>query len=100
MTTLTQSVIGFGGETMEPNNFRTPVHYATLATMTSQPGAPMAVLNPNDPTYRRFHTAFNNGLLHPNQSVNGANYYNITTAYGKDPINIYASRVCSGNKIQ
>lgn len=97
MTTLTQSTIGYGAETMEPNNFKTPVIYATLATMTSQPGAPMAVLNPNDPTYMRFQKAFDNGLLNPNQNVNRGNYFSISTAYGKDPINIYASRKCSGN---
>lgn len=99
MTTLTQSSIGYGSETMEPNNFRTQVAYATLGTMTKQPGAPMTVMNPLDGPFLTSMNAFDNGYLHPNQANYPGNYYNISTAYGKDPTSLYATRGCSSNKI-
>ena len=71
--------------------------YKHLDTMTSKPNAPMSVLNPYDRTYRTFINAFNNNLLHPNQSSNPQNYYTIDSAYGQSPLKTQTIRSCSGN---
>ncbi|NCY26334.1 MAG: hypothetical protein EBX37_16295 [Alphaproteobacteria bacterium] len=85
---------------MEPNNFQTRVVYATLGNMTKYPGAPMQVLNPSDAPYKAAIVAFNNGYLNPNQPNYPGNYFTISTAYGKEPNNLYATRGCSSSVIQ
>ncbi len=100
MTTLTMSHVGYGGDTMEPNNFRFRVPYATLTTMTPGAGTPMTVMNPTDGPFQTAMMAFNNGYLNPNQPNYPGNYFTISTAYGKEPTQMYATRGCASNTIR
>jgi len=99
-TAYTQSAFGYGAETMEPNKFKLKVPYATLATMTAAPAVGMTVLNPASGPFQAAMLAFDKGYLNPSQPNYPANYYTISTAYGKEPTgNLYASRGCANNKI-
>jgi hypothetical protein len=70
--------------------------YATLRTTTKAPSAPIVLINPQDSPYRTYRAAHDAGKLHPNQDrVYGA-YYNISSAYGSEPINLYTTRTCAG----
>ena len=73
--------------------------YASMARTTSNPGAPQLVLNPNDISYSVHQRAFNMGKLHPNQSVVAGGYHSIASAYGAEPIRLYATRACSGSNV-
>lgn len=97
MSTLTQSTHYNGNQ--EPSRTATLVQYATLRTMTSRPSAPMSVMNKFDGPWATQAKAFNQGLLNPNQPSAAGGYYNITTAYGKEPTRLYATRGCASTKI-
>lgn len=97
MSTLTQSTHYNGN--MEPSRTATLVSYATLRTMTTRPSAPMYVMNKFDGPWATQAKAFNQGLLNPNQNTATGGYYNINTAYGKEPVQLYATRGCASNKI-
>jgi len=98
MTSLTQQAF-IGGATLVPNNFQFNVPYATLGTMTSGVAAPMFVMNPADGPFKTAMQAFNDGYLNPNQKNWPANYYSISTAYGKEPTTPVGKRACGGTSI-
>ena len=58
--------------------------YSSLAYSGGNTKQPTMVLNPHEPCYAAFETAFNQGLLNPHQNekrLHGAKYYSITDAY-------------------
>ena len=76
--------------------------YTSLSGSTSNPGAPQMVMNPNDLPYKTAISAFNNGLLNPNQNSPQSlsrNYYTINSAYGSTPSVTQISRACTGNVV-
>ena len=100
MTTLTQFKTDPSGAALTPNNFQYKIDYATLATMTSSPGAGMEVLNPYTPAYQASMAAFNKGYLNPNQPNYSGSYYTISLAYGKEPVgSLTTTRVCAAHNI-
>jgi len=78
---------------------KTPQTYASLRKTTSSPNASQQVLNPNDPPYRAHQTGFDSGRLNPNQSNVVGAYHTISSAYGSEPIRLYATRGCSSSNV-
>lgn len=71
--------------------------YATLDNVTSSPKKQIKVLNKNDPPYKNAIGAFDNGKLNPNQNplLGNNRYYNISSAYGTEPTQLYVTRGCA-----
>lgn len=72
--------------------------YSSLRGSTLSPNAPVKVINQNDAPFRTFVSAFDAGLLNPNQNaaaLAGRGYYTIATAYGKEPTSLYSVRGCT-----
>lgn len=78
---------------------KTAQTYATMLRTTSNPNAPQQVLNPNDPPYRAHQRAVDSGRLNPNQSNLTGAYHTISSAYGSEPIRLYATRGCSSSNV-
>ena len=78
--------------------FSSPTMFASLGGSTKSPNAPVKILNKNDAPYAKFENGFNKGLLNPDQddkTLLGRSYYTISTAYGKDPVQLYSTRSCA-----
>lgn len=88
----------------DPNEYNLPgatpaPRYRSLATSTRAPNAPVVTINPFDVPFQTFTQAYNSGHLNINYNdvvARSTGYYGINTGYGKDPINLYATRNCSG----
>lgn len=76
--------------------------YESASSSTSNPNAPLMVMNPNDPPYKTAISAFNKGLLNPNQNTPESlsrNYYTISSAYGSTPSVTQIARSCTGEVV-
>lgn len=88
----------------DPNEYNFPTatptpRYRSLATSTRQPNSAIVTLNPFDPPFQTFTNAYNSGHLNINYRdvvARSTGYYGINTGYGRDPVNLYANRNCSG----
>lgn len=87
-----------------PNDYDFPTaapapRYRSLASSTRAPNSPVVTINPFDPPFQVFTNAYNSGHLNINYNdvvARATGYYGINTGYGKDPINLYANRTCTG----
>ena len=80
-----------------PSSYNSNI-FSSLAGSSKAPNAPMKVLNKNDVPFKNVVSAFDSGLLNPNQNdqaLLGRGYYTISTAYGSAPSQLYAVRGCS-----
>lgn len=73
--------------------------YRSLQTVSRNPSCLQMVLNPNDPSFSNSTTAYEAGLLNPNQNNNvvlGSEYYTIGLGYGTCPTHLYVGRPGDG----
>lgn len=74
--------------------------YSDLSHTTSRPSSNVLVLNPLDSGYYNQISAFNKGLLNPNQNSPAMlprRYYTVATAYGPPPtMQTQIPRTCAG----
>ena len=94
--------IAYHGTNPNQYDFSAPLpnpRYKTLYFSTPKPASAMVTLNPNDYPMRTFLNASDSGHLNINYNnvvAQATGYYGINTGYGKDPIDLYAVRSCTG----